>query len=88
MKQSTRFSVFQDVWLSEFLDSLRDNVDLFDNMNEQFLDFLQLQIDWTKQSKRVLDTFGAFQLTLISCNTKHAQRYLNFLFTLFTIPGK
>lgn len=26
-------------------------------------------------------------MTLISCNTKHTQRYLSFLFTIFTIPG-
>ncbi|CAF0776909.1 unnamed protein product [Rotaria sp. Silwood1] len=75
-----------DVWFIHLLDELRDNVDLFENTNEQFLDFLQLQIDWIKLSKTVLDTFGAFQINLISCNTKHAQRYLSFLFTIFTIP--
>ncbi|CAF2142761.1 unnamed protein product [Rotaria magnacalcarata] len=75
-----------EAWFIHLLDELRDNVDLFENMNEQFLDFLQLQIDWIKLSKNVLDTFGVFQITLISCNTKHAQRYLSFLFTIFTIP--
>ncbi|CAF2445438.1 unnamed protein product [Rotaria sp. Silwood2] len=74
-------------WFIHLLDELRDNVDLFENQNEQFLDFLQLQIDWMKLSKTVLDTFGAFQINLISCNTKHAQRYLSFLFTIFTIPA-
>ncbi|CAF2156463.1 unnamed protein product [Rotaria magnacalcarata] len=77
-----------EAWFIHLLDELRDNVDLFENMNEQFLDFLQLQIDWIKLSKNVLDTFGVFQITLISCNTKHAQRYLSFLFTIFTIPGR
>ncbi|CAF0952651.1 unnamed protein product [Rotaria sp. Silwood1] len=72
-----------DTWLIQLLNELRDNVDLFENMNEQFLDFLQLQIHWIKQSKVVLDTFGTFQITLISSNTKHAQRYLSFIFTLF-----
>jgi hypothetical protein len=47
-----------------------------------------LQIDWTRQSKNVLDRFGIFQINLISCNTKHAQRYLSFLFIIFTIPGR
>ncbi|UJR37398.1 hypothetical protein I4U23_030103 [Adineta vaga] len=75
-----------EIWFIHLLDELRDNVDLFENSNEQFLDFLQLQIDWSKQSKTVLDTFRAFQINLISCNTKHAQRYLSFLFTIFTIP--
>ncbi|CAF1162202.1 unnamed protein product [Adineta ricciae] len=55
-------------------------------MNEQFLDFLQFQIDWTKQSKAVLDAFSHFQITVISSNIKHAERYLSFLFTLFTKP--
>ncbi|CAF3338861.1 unnamed protein product [Rotaria socialis] len=73
-------------WLIQLLNELRDNVDLFENMNDQFLDFLQLQINWAKQTKVVLDTFGTFQITLISSNTKHAQRYLGFLFTLFAIP--
>ncbi|CAM4783157.1 unnamed protein product [Rotaria magnacalcarata] len=73
-------------WLAQLLNELRDNVDLFENMNDQFLDFLQLQINWAKQTKVVLDTFGTFQITLISSNTKHAQRYLGFLFTLFAIP--
>ncbi|CAF0928253.1 unnamed protein product [Adineta ricciae] len=75
-----------EIWFIHLLDELRDNVDLFENSNEQFLDFLQLQIDWSRQSKSVLDTFRAFQINLISCNTKHAQRYLSFLFTIFTIP--
>lgn len=35
----------------------------------------------------VLDHFGSFQMALISWNTKYAQRYLSFIFTLFTIPG-
>ncbi len=96
--------MLQDVWLIHLFDELRDNVDLFENINEQFLDFLQvgfidilkissyysiqLQIDWTRQPKNVLDRFGIFQINLISCNTKHAQRYLSFLFTIFTIPGR
>lgn len=75
-----------EIWFSHLLNDLRDNVDLFENINEQFLDFLQLQIDWTKQSKIVLDHFGSFQMALISWNTKYAQRYLSFIFTLFTIP--
>ncbi|CAF4165032.1 unnamed protein product, partial [Rotaria magnacalcarata] len=57
-------------WLAQLLNELRDNVDLFENMNDQFLDFLQLQINWAKQTKVVLDTFGTFQITLISSNTK------------------
>ncbi|CAF1203005.1 unnamed protein product [Adineta steineri] len=75
-----------EIYLVELFDELRDNVDLFENMNEQFLDFLQFQINWTKQSKVVLDAFSSFQITLISSNTNHTERYLNFLFTLFAIP--
>ncbi len=32
----------QDIWLIHLFDELRDNVDLFENLNEQFLDFLQV----------------------------------------------
>ncbi|CAF4420886.1 unnamed protein product [Adineta steineri] len=31
-----------EIYLVELFDELRDNVDLFENMNEQFLDFLQV----------------------------------------------
>jgi hypothetical protein len=34
--------MLQDVWLIHLFDELRDNVDLFENINEQFLDFLQV----------------------------------------------
>ncbi|UJR08837.1 hypothetical protein I4U23_013091 [Adineta vaga] len=75
-----------DRYLIQLFDELHDHVDLFEHMNEQFLDFLQFQIDWTNQSKSVLDAFSIFQITLISSNTKHAERYLSFLFTLFAMP--
>lgn len=105
MFEKLPFFSIKEIWFSHLLNDLRDNVDLFENINEQFLDFLQvksiesfsfyhqlfdrfqLQIDWTKQSKIVLDHFGSFQMALISWNTKYAQRYLSFIFTLFTIPG-
>ncbi|CAF1265557.1 unnamed protein product [Adineta ricciae] len=75
-----------DEYLIRLFNELHDHVDLFEQMNEQFLDFLQFQIDWTKQSKAVLDAFSHFQITVISSNIKHAERYLSFLFTLFTKP--